>query len=97
MDLLDLVVDDNFKYNIKRSMMVKNIKKYDLSEFKIKQKDGCFEIYIKKNGSSKKLKKIYEFKTYNKDRSKKRKVESNDGDICDEINNCVPIIKKLKL
>lgn len=54
MDLLDLIVDDNFKYNIKRSMMIENIKKYDLGEFKIKQKDGCFEIYIKKNGSIKK-------------------------------------------
>jgi len=90
MDLLDLIVDDNFKYNIKRSMMIKNIKKYDLGEFKIKQKDGCFEIYIKKNGSRKKIRKIYEFKTYNKDVNKKRKEENNDENICNKI-------KKLKL
>jgi hypothetical protein len=64
MNILDLIADDNFKYNIKRSMIVKNIKKYDLSEFKIKQKDGCFEIYIKKNGSNKKIKKVYEFKKH---------------------------------
>jgi hypothetical protein len=98
MNILDLIADDNFKYNIKRSMIVKNIKKYDLSEFKIKQKDGCFEIYIKKNGSNKKIKKVYEFKTYNKSKKSKRVYENNEEDIFNNVNNnIVPVLKKIKL
>jgi hypothetical protein len=47
-DTLQLIVDDKFKNNIKRSIFVKDMKKYNIEKYKIKQKDGCFEIYIKK-------------------------------------------------
>ena len=73
MDLVESIIDDKFIYNLKRNMILKTMKKYDLSECKIKQKDGCYEIYMKKNGSSKKIKKVHEFKTYNKDNNKDKK------------------------
>ena len=43
-----IVVNNKYKYNIKRSIFIKNMKKYDLAEYKIKQKNGCYEIYMKK-------------------------------------------------
>lgn len=97
-DIFRMIVNDKYKYNIKRSIFIKDMKKYDLAEYKIKQKDGCYEIYMKKNGSNKRLRKVYEFKTYNKDKNKdkKRKIlDNNKNDmIIDEI---APIVKKLKL
>ena len=57
-----------------------------------------WNLYEKKNGSNKILRKVYEFKTYNKDKNedKKRKIlDNNKNDmIIDEI---APIMKKLKL
>lgn len=98
-DIFRILVDDKYKYNIKRSIFIKDMKKYDLAEYKIKQKDGSYEIYMKKNGSNKRLRKVYEFKTYNKDKNKdkKRKILDNSNNnmiIDDEI---APIMKKLKL
>jgi hypothetical protein len=96
-EIFNIIVDDKYKYNIKRSIIIKDMKKYDLAEYKIKQKDGCYEIYMKKNGSNKRLRKVYEFKTYNKDKNKgiKRKTLDNKNNmILDEI---APFMKKLKL
>lgn len=50
-DIFRIIVDDKYKYNIKRSIFIKDMKKYDLAEYKIKQNDGCYEIYMKKKGS----------------------------------------------
>jgi hypothetical protein len=36
-DLLDIVTD-KFRHNIKRSIFIKEMKQYDLEEFKIKKK-----------------------------------------------------------
>jgi lipopolysaccharide/colanic/teichoic acid biosynthesis glycosyltransferase len=92
MDMSELlIVNENFKYNIKRSIIIKDMKKCNIEEYKIKQKDGCHEIYMKKAGSNKKIKKVYKFKTYNKDR--KRKITDNIN-----VNNEItPILKKLKI
>ena len=49
-DILDMIVNDKYRYNTKRSIFIKDMKKYDLEEYKIKQKDGCYKIYMKKNG-----------------------------------------------
>lgn len=97
-DIWDMIVTDKYKYNIKRSIFIKDIKKYDIGEYKIKQKNGCFEIYMKKNGSSKRLKKVYEFKTYNKENMKEKKRKQLDSDKNDmTIEEITPIIKKLKI
>jgi hypothetical protein len=96
MDMSELlIVNENFKYNIKRSIIIKDMKKYNIEEYKIKQKDGCYEIYMKKAGSNKKIKKVYEFKTYNtnKNKDRKRKI-TDDTNINNEIS---PILKKLKI
>jgi hypothetical protein len=95
-NILELIVDDKFKYNIKRSIMIKNMKQYDLSELKIKQKDGCFEIYMKKNGTNKNIKKVYEFTTYKKDKKYKRKLENSKENMNDS-NDITPILKKLRI
>ena len=68
-DIFRMIVNDKYKYNIKRSIFIKVIKKYGLAECKIKQKDGCYEIFIRENGLNKRLRKIYEIKTYNKDKN----------------------------
>jgi len=97
-DIWDMIVTDKYKYNIKRSIFIKDIKKYDIGEYKIKQKNGCFEIYMKKNGSNKRLKKVYEFKTYNKENMKEKKRKQLDSDKNDmTIEEITPIIKKLKI
>lgn len=95
MDALELIVDDKFKNNIKRSTIIKDMKKYNIEEYKIKQKDGSYEIYMKKSGSGKRIKKVYEFKTYNKNKNNKKEKKRK---IDDTINNEVtPILKKLKI
>lgn len=96
-DILDMIVNDKYKYNIKRSIFIKDMKKYDLEEYKIKQKDGCYKIYMKKNGSNKRLKKVYEFKTYNKEKNKEKKRKILDGNEDMIIDEIAPIIKKLKI
>lgn len=89
-ELLDLATD-KFKHNIKRSIIIKEMKQYNLEEFKIKKKDNSYEIYVKKENSKKKPKKIYEFKTYkSKTESKKRSIEN------DEYNELISRFKKLK-
>lgn len=93
MDLTDVIIDDKFKYNIKRSIIIKDMKKYNIEEYKIKQKNGCFIIYMKKAGSTKKIKKVYEFKTYNKNKNSKRKL-IDENIINVEIS---PNMKKLKI
>ena len=47
-NLFRMIVNDKYKYNIKRSIFIKIWKKNDLAEYKIKQKDGCYEICMKK-------------------------------------------------
>lgn len=96
-DTFNTIINDKFKYNIKRSIFIKDMKKYNMEECKIKQKDGHFEIYMKKAGSKKKIKKVYEFKTYNKEKNKsniKRKIENVEENIVNEI---IPEFKKIKL
>ena len=63
-DIFRIIVNNKCKYNIKRSISIKDMKKYDLAEYKIKQKDGCYEIYTKKKDLNKRLRKVYnKFKT----------------------------------
>ena len=47
-DIFRIIVNDKYKYSIKRSIFVKDMNKYGLAEYKIKQKDGCYKIYMKK-------------------------------------------------
>jgi hypothetical protein len=89
MDLLDIVTN-NFKHNIKRSLIIKEMKQYALEEFKIKKKGNSYEVYVKKTNSKKKLKKIYEFKTYKNNISKKRNYDNNG------IEELISPFKKLK-
>jgi ribosomal protein S21 len=46
--LLDMAAN-NFKHDIKRSLIIKEMKQYDLEEFKIIKKDNSYEVYVKKN------------------------------------------------
>ena len=63
-DIFRMIVNDTYNCNIKWSIFIKDIKKYDLAEYKIKQKDGCYEIYTKKKDLNKRLRKVYnKFKT----------------------------------
>ena len=48
-DIFRMIVNDKYKYNIKRNIFIRDMKKYDLlAEYKIKQQDGRYEIYMKK-------------------------------------------------
>ena len=38
-DIFRMIVNDKYNYNIKRSIFIKDMKKYDLTEYKMKQKD----------------------------------------------------------
>jgi hypothetical protein len=91
-DLLDIVTD-KFRHNIKRSIFIKEMKQYDLEEFKIKKKDSNYEVYVKKSNSKKKLKKIYEFKTYSKSNVDIKKRKRVDQDLEKSNKN----FKKMKL
>jgi hypothetical protein len=91
MDLTE-IVDDKFKHNIKRSIFIKEIKKYDLEEFKIKQINGTYEIYVKKSNSKKKIKKIYEFVTYKNNNENIKKRKNIDEDL-KKINKDLKIMK----
>ena len=39
-NIFRMIVNDKYKYNAERSIFIKDMKKYDLAECKIKQKDG---------------------------------------------------------
>ena len=68
----------NFKRNIKRSIIIKEMIKYDILEYKIIKDENKFQIYITKNGL------LYEFKKYsnnnNKDLKRKREDIIKDED-----------------
>lgn len=77
---METIVDEKFKKNIK-SIFIKDMKKYDIQEYKIIQKNGNFEIYAKKNGSLNKPQHIYSFVTYKiKNKNNKKRIKENEID-----------------
>ena len=85
----------NFKRNIKRSIIIKEMIKYDILEYKIIRDKNNFQIYITKNGSYKDNNLLYEFKKYNNnDKVLKRKT---DDTIKDSNNELINKFKKIKV
>ena len=63
-------IDEKLMQNIKRSCIIKNMKKNNIYEYKIIKEDNNFYIYRKKESILSNQKLIYKFKTYNKSTNK---------------------------
>ena len=73
-------IDEKLMQNIKRSCIIKDMKKNDIYEYKITKEDNIFYVYRKKENLFSNLKLIYKFKTYNKNKcnNNNKRVYIND-------------------
>lgn len=92
---MTILVDEDFKKNIKRSIIIKEMKKYDIIEYRIIKNNNKYEIYAKKNGSLKDPNMIYSFDTY---KTKKKSIKcKNKRKIVDSDEELNLNLKKLKI
>ena len=66
-------IDEKLMQNIKRSCLIKDMKKNNIYEYRIIQEDNNFYIYRKKESILSNIRLIYKFKTYKKDNKNNNK------------------------
>ena len=84
-------IDEKLMQNIKRSCIIKDMKKNNIYEYKIIKEDNNFFIYRRKENILSNQKLVYKFKTYNKNIVLNKKRKDIDTNIIERK------IKKIKL